>query len=49
MHLGFFMAYLRLIHLTLANAVGNATATGCGTGRNVAQLSKVLELRMFVP
>lgn len=30
--------------LTLANAVGAATATGCGAGRNVARLDKVLRL-----
>ncbi|XP_072971085.1 probable fructokinase-4 [Typha angustifolia] len=30
--------------LVLANAVGAATATGCGAGRNVAHLEKVLEL-----
>ncbi|OEL29585.1 hypothetical protein BAE44_0009395 [Dichanthelium oligosanthes] len=30
--------------LTLANAVGAATATGCGAGRNVAHLNKVLQL-----
>ncbi|XP_008806246.2 probable fructokinase-1 [Phoenix dactylifera] len=30
--------------LALANAVGAATATGCGAGRNVARLDKVLEL-----
>lgn len=30
--------------LTLANAVGAATATGCGAGRNVAHLEKVLQL-----
>ena len=30
--------------LTLANAVGAATATGCGAGRNVAHLDKVLQL-----
>ncbi|KAK4732040.1 hypothetical protein R3W88_025028 [Solanum pinnatisectum] len=30
--------------LTLANAVGAATATGCGAGRNVASLGKVREL-----
>ncbi|PKA58314.1 putative fructokinase-4 [Apostasia shenzhenica] len=30
--------------LVLANAVGAATATGCGAGRNVASLTKVLEL-----
>lgn len=28
----------------LANAVGGATATGCGAGRNVAAITKVLEL-----
>uniref|UniRef100_J3LKA9 Carbohydrate kinase PfkB domain-containing protein n=2 Tax=Oryza brachyantha TaxID=4533 RepID=J3LKA9_ORYBR len=30
--------------LALANAVGAATATGCGAGRNVARLDKVLQL-----
>jgi len=30
--------------LTLANAVGAATATCCGAGRNVARLDKVLQL-----
>jgi hypothetical protein len=30
--------------LTLANAVGAATATGCGAGRNVARLDKILQL-----
>lgn len=30
--------------LALANAVGAATAMGCGAGRNVASLSKVMEL-----
>ncbi|XP_044982699.1 fructokinase-1 [Hordeum vulgare subsp. vulgare] len=30
--------------LALANAVGAATATGCGAGRNVAHLDKVLNL-----
>ncbi|CAA7395229.1 unnamed protein product [Spirodela intermedia] len=30
--------------LALANAVGAATATGCGAGRNVANRDKVLEL-----
>jgi hypothetical protein len=29
--------------LTLANAVGAATATGCGAARNVAHLDKVLQ------
>lgn len=34
-----------LVHtLTIANAVGAATATGCGAGRNVANLQKVVEL-----
>ncbi|KAL0459439.1 UNVERIFIED_CONTAM: hypothetical protein Slati_0571100 [Sesamum latifolium] len=30
--------------LTIANAVGAATAMGCGAGRNVAKLKQVLEL-----
>lgn len=30
--------------LTLANAVGGATAMGCGAGRNVATLEQVKEL-----
>ncbi|KAL0435646.1 UNVERIFIED_CONTAM: hypothetical protein Sradi_0272500 [Sesamum radiatum] len=30
--------------LTIANAVGAATAMGCGAGRNVAKLNQVLEL-----
>ncbi|XP_031502157.1 uncharacterized protein LOC116265580 [Nymphaea colorata] len=30
--------------LVLANAVGGATAMGCGAGRNVASLEKVIEL-----
>lgn len=30
--------------LTIANAVGAATAMGCGAGRNVATLDQVLEL-----
>nr|XP_043636326.1 fructokinase-1 [Erigeron canadensis] len=34
-----------LVHtLTIANAVGAATATGCGAGRNVANLQKVISL-----
>ncbi|KAL7583520.1 fructokinase-1 [Lactuca sativa] len=34
-----------LLHtLTIANAVGAATATGCGAGRNVANLQKVKQL-----
>ncbi|XP_022960246.1 fructokinase-1 [Cucurbita moschata] len=32
--------------LTIANAVGAATAMGCGAGRSVATLEKVLELMM---
>lgn len=32
--------------LTIANAVGAATAMGCGAGRSVATLEKVLELLM---
>lgn len=30
--------------LTIANAVGAATAMGCGAGRNVATLEQVMEL-----
>lgn len=30
--------------LTIANAVGAATAMGCGAGRNVATLKQVMEL-----
>lgn len=30
--------------LTIANAVGAATATGCGAGRNVANLQKVMSI-----
>lgn len=30
--------------LTIANAVGAATAMGCGAGRNVATLKQVIEL-----
>lgn len=34
-----------LVHtLAMANAVGGATAMGCGAGRNVATLDQVLEL-----
>ncbi|KAI3806044.1 hypothetical protein L1987_21935 [Smallanthus sonchifolius] len=34
-----------LVHtLTIANAVGAATATGCGAGRNVAHLQEVVRL-----
>ncbi|KAF5784969.1 putative fructokinase [Helianthus annuus] len=34
-----------LVHtLTIANAVGAATATGCGAGRNVARLQEVVRL-----
>lgn len=32
--------------LTIANAVGAATAMGCGAGRNVASLKQVIELMM---
>ncbi|KAG6484602.1 5-dehydro-2-deoxygluconokinase 2-like [Zingiber officinale] len=41
---GFIHGIPAINTLTLANAVGAATATGCGAGRNVAQLSRVLEL-----
>ncbi|ERN01387.1 fructokinase-1 isoform X1 [Amborella trichopoda] len=40
-----FLNNIPEIHtLLLANAVGGATATGCGAGRHVATLDKVLEL-----
>lgn len=40
-----FIHDLPLVHtLTMANAVGAATATGCGAGRNVASLDQVLEI-----
>ncbi|KAJ8512646.1 hypothetical protein OPV22_003080 [Ensete ventricosum] len=41
---GFLHGMPTINTLALANAVGAATATGCGAGRNVAQLCKVLEL-----
>lgn len=40
-----FIHNLPLVHtLTVANAVGAATATGCGAGRNVASLDQVLDI-----
>ncbi|XP_050203897.1 fructokinase-1 [Mercurialis annua] len=40
-----FIQNLPLVNtLTIANAVGAATAMGCGAGRNVATLQKVIEL-----
>ncbi|XP_052169926.1 fructokinase-1 isoform X2 [Diospyros lotus] len=40
-----FLHNLPMIYtLTLANAVGAATAMGCGAGRNVATLKQVMEL-----
>ncbi|KAL3531258.1 hypothetical protein ACH5RR_010580 [Cinchona calisaya] len=40
-----FMHKMPLVHtLTIANAVGAATAMGCGAGRNVATLEQVIEL-----
>ncbi|KAL0419805.1 UNVERIFIED_CONTAM: putative fructokinase-6, chloroplastic [Sesamum radiatum] len=40
-----FIHKLPLVYtLTIANAVGAATAMGCGAGRNVAKLKQVLEL-----
>lgn len=41
---GFLHGMPAINTLTLANAIGAATATGCGAGRNVAHLNKVLEL-----
>ncbi|WOK97996.1 hypothetical protein Cni_G06709 [Canna indica] len=41
---GFLHGMSAVETLALANAVGAATATGCGAGRNVARLNKVLEL-----
>lgn len=40
-----FIHKMPLVHaLTIANAVGAATATGCGAGRNVASLKQVMQL-----
>lgn len=40
-----FIHKLPLVNtLTFANAVGAATAMGCGAGRNVASFNKVMEL-----
>ncbi|KAL3849940.1 hypothetical protein ACJIZ3_011822 [Penstemon smallii] len=40
-----FIHKMPLVHtLTIANAVGAATAMGCGAGRNVANLRQVMEL-----
>lgn len=40
-----FVHNIPMIHtLTIANAVGAATATGCGAGRNVATFVKTMEL-----
>lgn len=40
-----FIHNLPLVNtLAIANAVGAATAMGCGAGRNVATLEKVIEL-----
>lgn len=41
---GFIHNMPTLYTLALANAVGAATAMGCGAGRNVATLEKVIEL-----
>ncbi|XBI69740.1 hypothetical protein VPH35_064382 [Triticum aestivum] len=41
---GFLHGLSAISTLVLANAVGAATATGCGAGRNVAHLDKVLNL-----
>ncbi|GIL69748.1 hypothetical protein Vretimale_10235 [Volvox reticuliferus] len=42
--MGFISGWPGDVTLALANAVGAATATGRGAGRNVARLEKVLEL-----
>lgn len=40
-----FIHNIPLVHtLALANAVGAATAMGCGAGRNVAKLDQAIEL-----
>lgn len=40
-----FVHEMPMIHtLAIANAVGAATATGCGAGRNVATFTKTMEL-----
>lgn len=40
-----YIQRLPLVHtLTFANAVGAATAMGCGAGRNVATMRRVMEL-----
>ncbi|PKI64095.1 hypothetical protein CRG98_015539 [Punica granatum] len=41
---GFIHSLPLVSTLTIANAVGAATATGCGAGRNVATLDKVLQI-----
>lgn len=41
---GFINNMPMISSLALANAVGAATAMGCGAGRNVATLEKVMEL-----
>lgn len=41
---GFIHNMPKVNTLAVANAVGAATATGCGAGRNVANLEKVIEL-----
>lgn len=41
---GFLYDMPPLNTLALANAVGAATATGCGAGRNVATMAKVMEI-----
>ncbi|WCJ21659.1 pfkB-like carbohydrate kinase family protein [Euphorbia peplus] len=41
---GFIHKLPLLKTLTIANAVGAATAMGCGAGRNVATLAKVIEI-----
>lgn len=41
---GFIHNMPKVNTLTIANAVGAATAMGCGAGRNVATLKRVIEL-----
>ena len=41
---GFIHTMPLVYTLTIANAVGAATAMGCGAGRNVAALKQVMEL-----
>lgn len=44
---GFLCKMDQVNALILANSVGAATATGCGAGRNVATLEKIVQLLQF--